>query len=260
MFEHSLIDLEVKPSPRRRWLSLPIAVGLHVAGLTAFALASYWNVGSVQDPNVNIGPVTFFELPPPGGGGGGTKQPVKPETKKQTAVPTPRELIQPNAADIPDKPPASTTSETVPSIVSTGPVTSDPNTALVSGDGDCPGCPPGPGHGKLPVGPGPEPTATIDNSPIKFSFGMTKPEVIHQVQPRYSELARRAAVQGTVIVEAVIDEQGQVTHVRLIRGLPRQLDLAAMDAIKQWRFKPALLDGRPVKVFYTLTVNFTIQR
>jgi periplasmic protein TonB len=259
MFEHSLIDLEARPSPRRRWLSLPIAVGLHVAGLTAFALASYWNVGSVQDPNVNIGPVTFFELPPPGGGGGQKPKAPTQEIKKQTVQQSPTKPTQPNADTVPDKPPAPAVNDLVHDLV-TGPATGDPNPALDPGDGDCPGCPPGPGHGKSPVGPPGEPGGTIDTSPIYLSFGMTKPEIIHQVQPRYSELARRAAVQGAVIVEAVIDELGQVTHVRLIRGLPMQLDLAAMDAIKQWRFKPALLDGRPVKVFYTLTVNFTIQR
>ena len=89
---------------------------------------------------------------------------------------------------------------------------------------------------------------------------MTRPEIVHQVQPRYSEKARQAGVQGMVIVEAIIDELGQVTNVRLVRGLPMALDLAAIQAIQQWRFKPALLDGRPVKVFYTLTVNFSIQR
>jgi periplasmic protein TonB len=260
MFEHSLIDLEAKPKLRRRWLSLPIAVGLHVVGLTAFAFASYWNVGTVQDPSLNIGPVTFLELPPPPGGGGPKPQPQ--EQKKQTAAPAPRELVQPKAEDVPDKPPAPATNETVKDLVPPGPpgpATSDPNS-----NGDCVVCPPGPG----PVGPGPGgpngpsvlPSGRVDNTPLKFSFGMTRPEIVHQVQPRYSEKARQTGTQGAVIVEAIIDEQGRVTNVRLIRGLPMGLDQAAMDAIQQWRFKPALLDGRPVKVYYTLTVNFTIQR
>src|SRR5436853_5241308 len=81
MFEHSLIDLEAKPSSRRRWLSLPIAVGLHVAGLTAFALASYWNVGTVPDPQ--LADVFIVTLPPPDGGGGGPKPKPQPEQKKQ---------------------------------------------------------------------------------------------------------------------------------------------------------------------------------
>ncbi|HEX3557135.1 MAG TPA: energy transducer TonB [Thermoanaerobaculia bacterium] len=258
MFEHSLIDLEAKPSPRRRWLSLPIAVGLHVVGLTAFACASYWNVGTVPDPQ--LADVFVVTLPPPADGGGGGPKP-KPQTvqKKQPAPQTVKQLVQPKTEDIPDKPPAPA-SETVPALDSKGPATSDPNLGPGPGDGDCPGCPPGPGHGPGPVGPAADPGPPVDTTPIHLSFGMTKPEIVHQVQPRYSEIARRAGVQGTVIVEAVIDEQGRVTNERLIRGLPMGLDRAALEAIQEWRFKPALLDGRPVKVYFTLTVNFTIQR
>jgi protein TonB len=95
---------------------------------------------------------------------------------------------------------------------------------------------------------------------MTITVGMTRPVIVHSVQPRYTELARRAGIQGTVIVEAVIDQKGQVTNVRVLRGLPMGLDRAAVEAIQQWRFKPALLDDRPVKVFFTLTVNFSIQR
>lgn len=256
MFEHSLIDLGAKSSPRRRWLSLPIAVGLHVVGLSAFALASYWNVGSVPEPQLTeVFTVSLPIPPPPGGGGQKPKTPVQ-TIKKETVQQAPDKPVQPNANNVPDKPPTAAAVNNVAQDLPSGPASDGPK-----GIGEGPG-PGGPGIGG-PGGPGvgsdPGP-GLVDKAPLVFSFGMTKPEIIHQVQPRYSELARRAALQGAVIVEAVIDELGQVTHVRLIRGLPMQLDLAAMDAIKQWRFKPALLDGRPVKVFYTLTVNFTIQR
>jgi len=259
MFENSLIDLEAKPSPRRRWLSLPIAVGLHVVGLTAFAFASYWNVGSVLEPQV--AEAFFVSLPPPpppSGGGGGSKQPVKVEPKKQAAAPATRELVQPKAQDVPEKPPAPAQNDSIQDLTP-GPASSGPSTPI-PGNGDCPGCPPGIGHGEGPVGPAVDPGGSMETAPIHLSFGMTKPEVIHQVQPRYSEQARRAGVQGMVIVEAVIDEQGNVTNVRLIRGLPMALDQAAMQAVQQWQFKPARLNGHPVKVYYTLTVNFTIQR
>jgi protein TonB len=259
MFEHSLIDFEAKPSTRRRWLSLPIAVGLHVAGLTAFAFASYWNVGSVQDPNVNIGPVTYFELPPPGGGGGGPKPKAQTQEIKKAAAPQPpTKPTQPTAATVPDKPPAPTSNDAVREVAQ-GLATGGPTTSDDPGTGEGPG---GIGIG-IGVGPGDGPAkgpGIGETEPIHLSFGMTRPEVLYQVQPRYSEQARRAGVQGMVIVEAVIDEQGQVASVRLVRGLPMALDQAAMQAVQQWRFKPALLNGHPVKVFYTLTVNFTIQR
>lgn len=262
MFEHSLIDLETKTQPRRRWLSFPIAVGLHVAGLSAFAFASYWTVGTVPDPNTNIGPVTFFELPPPPSGGGGPRPPVKPQQKLATAPPATNQVVQPDEKNVPDKPPAPNTETTTTQEIVSGPSSSDTN---VGGPGGpCVVCPPGDG----PVGPGPggpggpgvQPGVPVDTAPLHFSVGMTKPEVLHSVQPRYSELARRAGVQGTVIVEAVIDQQGFVTNVRVLRGLPMNLDRAAVEAIQQWRFKPAMMGDHPVKVYYNLTVNFTIQR
>ncbi|HEV7786442.1 MAG TPA: TonB family protein, partial [Thermoanaerobaculia bacterium] len=219
MFEHSLIDLEAKPSTRRRWLSLPIAVGLHVAGLTAFAFASYWTVGSVPEPQLSE--VFFVNLPPPPpGGGGGPRPPVKtPEIKKQAPQPASKALTQPTAKDVPEKPPAPAVNDSIQNLTP-GPVTPGLGPGG-PGTGEGPGGPgiggPGDGPGD---GPGVGPGIGAETAPIHLSFGMTKPEVIHQVQPRYSEQARRAGVQGMVIVEAVIDEQGQVTNVRLVRGLP----------------------------------------
>lgn len=62
-----------------------------------------------------------------------------------------------------------------------------------------------------------------------------------------------------MIVEAIIDTNGNVTNVRVLKGLPMGLDKAAVDAVQRWKFKPAMLEGRPVKVYYVLTVNFQVQ-
>jgi TonB family protein len=99
-----------------------------------------------------------------------------------------------------------------------------------------------------------------DGQPIRITVGMTKPEPIHLVQPHYPERLRHATIQGTVVLEAVIDEEGNVTNVRILKGLPMGLDREAVNAAQQWKFKPALLANKPVKVYYTLTVNFMIQR
>jgi protein TonB len=66
-------------------------------------------------------------------------------------------------------------------------------------------------------------------------------------------------MQGTVIVEAIIDKSGAVTAVRVLKPLPMGLDNAAAEAVKKWRFKPATLNGRPVAVYFVLTVNFQLQ-
>jgi len=94
--------------------------------------------------------------------------------------------------------------------------------------------------------------------PYRVGEGVSRPEKISGFPPVYTEVARRARVTGIVIVEAIIDEQGNVTNARVLKGLPMGLDKAAVEAIQTWKFKPAVFEGRPVSVYYTLTVNFQV--
>ena len=64
---------------------------------------------------------------------------------------------------------------------------------------------------------------------------------------------------GMVIIEAIIDKQGNVTDARVLRGLPMGISEAAAAAIQRWKYKPAMLNGRPVSVYLTVTVTFTLQ-
>ncbi|HEY4592568.1 MAG TPA: TonB family protein, partial [Thermoanaerobaculia bacterium] len=139
-----------------------------------------------------------------------------------------------------------------------------------SSPGTDPTAPPGPGdpngdpnsHSPMGTTHGlPEPAVPVDESvPQILTAEMSRPVPLHPIQPRYTEIARRTGTQGTVMVEAIIDERGNATKVRILRGLPMGLDQAAMEAIQQTRFRPAMIGSRPVKVYYTLTVTFTIQR
>jgi TonB family protein len=94
--------------------------------------------------------------------------------------------------------------------------------------------------------------------PYRVGGEISRPEIISSTKPVYTELARRARVMGTVIVEAVIDEQGNVTETRVLKGLPMGLAQAAVDAVQTWKFKPATREGQPVPVYYVLTVNFQV--
>ncbi|HET9225827.1 MAG TPA: energy transducer TonB [Thermoanaerobaculia bacterium] len=98
-----------------------------------------------------------------------------------------------------------------------------------------------------------------DSQPIQIDDRIERPVKISGALPKYPEEARKARVSGVVTLEAVIDEQGNVTDVKVLKGLPMGLDQAAIDAVKTWKFKPATLDGKPVKVYYTLTVTFTME-
>ena len=88
---------------------------------------------------------------------------------------------------------------------------------------------------------------------------VTPPVVVSRVAPEYTETARRARVNGIVILEAVIDRQGNVVDTRVLKGLPMGLDRAATDAVSQWKFRPATRHGEPVDVYFILTVNFRVE-
>ncbi|MFL6258918.1 MAG: energy transducer TonB [Thermoanaerobaculia bacterium] len=96
--------------------------------------------------------------------------------------------------------------------------------------------------------------------PVKVGGEVTRPEIITHSAPLYPEAARRAKVTGTVVVESIIDKDGSVKNVRTLKDQPMGLGLSAMEAACAWRFKPAALDHKPVKVYYVLTINFDVQK
>ena len=107
----------------------------------------------------------------------------------------------------------------------------------------------------IPEGPPPaEP-----EGPIRVGGDVQPPVKVSAPSPQYTEIARKARIQGVVIVEAIINKTGAVTNVKILKGLPMGLDTAAADAVKKWKFKPATLNGKPVAVIYNLTVNFRLQ-
>jgi len=106
----------------------------------------------------------------------------------------------------------------------------------------------------LPPPPSPKP-----EDPLRVGGAIQPPQKTRYVMPVYPALARAAGKEGTVVLEAVIDEQGRVNHVKVLRSIPL-LDQAAVDAVRQWEFTPTLLNGQPVTVVMTVTVTFSLQR
>lgn len=92
---------------------------------------------------------------------------------------------------------------------------------------------------------------------IRISQGVTKGLLIHKEEPVYPTLARAARVQGDVVLSAVIDVNGQITNLQLVSGHP-MLVPNAIAAVRQWRYKPYLLNGQPVEVETTITVIFSL--
>lgn len=94
---------------------------------------------------------------------------------------------------------------------------------------------------------------------IRVAARVAEANLIHDVAPQYPPDAGRARIEGTVVLMAVIGKDGNVQDVRVESGLP-MLAQAAVDAVKQWRYRPYLLNGKPVEVDSRITINFTLSR
>jgi protein TonB len=109
--------------------------------------------------------------------------------------------------------------------------------------------------GGLPDAPPPPPPP---QAPIRVGGQIKAPTKTRDIKPIYPAIAQSARVQGVVIIEATIGQDGKVKDAKVLRSIPL-LDQAALDAVKQWEFTPTLLNGVPVPVIMTVTVNFTLQ-
>jgi periplasmic protein TonB len=200
-----------------------------------------------------------------GGGGGGTRAPLEASKGKLPKI-APRQFTPPRV-DPPEHPKL----PMVPTIVSEvqPPDVNMPNygdpmshlgipsngTGLGGGIGS--GIGGGVGSGKGP-GVGPGSGGGFGGGAYRIGGGVSPPSVISKVEPEYSEEARKAKWQGTVILQLVVDEHGMPRDMRVTRSLGLGLDQKAIEAVGKWRFKPGMKDGKPVPVIATIEVNFRL--
>ena len=93
---------------------------------------------------------------------------------------------------------------------------------------------------------------------MRVGGAIKTPQKTNDVKPVYPPIAQSARVQGIVIIEATIGPDGRVRDAKVLRGQPL-LNEAALEAVRQWRYTPTLLNGVPVPVIMTVTVTFTLQ-
>ncbi|MGE0639573.1 MAG: energy transducer TonB [Thermoanaerobaculia bacterium] len=238
MFESALIESQKKKAPRNKWLIINTAIILHVASLAGILAAQYWAIEDVPEPPLQVSFLTAAAPPPP------------PPPPPPPAAPKP---VAPKPVPVPQAPVEIAQPVVVPDIIPEAP--SEPVSEGVEGVEGVEGGVEGGVAGGV-VGGTPN---SVGDEILRVGGEITKPERLSGGSPSYTELARKARIQGVVIVEAIIDKEGKVTNVRVLKGLPMGLDQAAVDAVKSWRFRPATLNGRPVSVYYSLTVNFRLQ-
>jgi protein TonB len=217
-----------------------VSIAIHSVVIALVVLAQVFDIGALPTPRdvlAFVRPVTIISppLPPP----------------PQPAAPT--AASHPGAA--PDAAPVEAPRGVIPETALNGVHTERTDRGIVDnvergGSADFGTI----GHSSsVPTPPPPAPPT----QPVRIFGGIRAPRKIVDVQPEYPPLARAARQQGIVILETVIDARGQVDSVRVLRGYPL-LDQAAIDAVKQWRFTPTLLNGQPIPVVMTVTVNFVL--
>ncbi len=203
-----------------------------------------------------------------GGGGGGDRSPTPPSKGKLPRLadkqfvppmavvhnPDPKLVMEPTLIIQPDA--------NIPKVnmdVLGDPLAKSGIASNGSGSGGGIGTGPGGGVGSgRGPGYGPGSGGNMGGGAYRIGGGVSPPSVILKVEPEYSEEARKAKFQGTVILFVVVDEKGNPRELKVIRPLGLGLDQKAIEAVEKWKFRPGMKDGKPVAVQATIEVNFRL--
>jgi TonB family protein len=203
-----------------------------------------------------------------GGGGGGDRSPLpapkgklpKPALKQFTPPvvvpnnPNPKLTMDPTIIAPPDVPlPQVAMNNYGDPLAKLGPLSNGTGSGAGIGSGSGGGVGSGNGGG---VGPGSG--GGFGGGAFKVGGGVTAPSLLYKVEPEYSEEARKAKYQGTVVLNVVVDASGKAINPQIIRSLGLGLDEKAVEAVKKWKFKPGYKDGKPVAVIAQIEVNFRL--
>jgi TonB family protein len=203
-----------------------------------------------------------------GGGGGGDRSPLpaskgrlpKPALKQFTppmAVvnnPNPKLTMEPTIIAPPDvNLPNVNMSQYGDPLARIGPASNGPGSGGGIGSGSGGGVGSGKGGG---FGPGEG--GGVGGGVFRVGGGVTAPALLAKVEPEYSEEARKAKYQGTVLLYVQVSPEGRAVNMRVLHSLGLGLDEKAMEAVKKWRFKPGTKDGKPVTVEAQIEVNFRL--
>jgi len=216
----------------RKWYTVPVSLLSHSLIIAMFVvlpiLAAPYMPGVMTDAIPDY--ITIIEPPTP--------PPIKP--KQPDLAPPPNPNLAPTVAPtgITDEP------ERIPDL----PVVDTPG---LIGAGNI--------ENVLPPPPVVVPPPPVKQPPIRVGHMVKTPVKTKNVHPVYPRMALEAQIEGVVIIEATINETGQVINLKPLRSVPL-LEQAALDAVRQWEFTPSMLNGVPVPVIMTVTVTFTLAK
>lgn len=274
---HEVAVVDPMARPRDRASSL-ISVGVHLALLAGLIALAFWHPKKpivaqvIPPPNFNITPFVPFSPSPQasgGGGGGGDRDVLQaakgklPKLDKTQFVPPdeiirnpkPKLVVEPTVVMPPNLKLPNNNMPNLgdPSTVVHGPASNGTGSNGGIGSGKSGGIGSGSGAG---VGPGQG--GGYGGGLYRVGGGVSPPVAIYMPQAEFSEQARMAKYQGQCVVEVVVDANGMPRNPRIVQHLGMGLDQKALEAVKQYRFKPAMLAGHPVAVDINVIVDFHI--
>jgi protein TonB len=225
--------------PRRHWLVLPLSITAHACAAAAMIIIPL--AAAVRPPTPHR-PVAAYmratsvqplEVPAPRGGSAGHARPAP--------APAPAFVAESSELTVSEGAGAAT-AEALPGLP----------TGIVGGIAAAGSI----ATGDRPVVPSPPPVEP--RRPVPVGGVISAPRKIVHVAPVYPQIAREARVEGTVILEAVINERGDIERLKVLRSVAL-LDAAAIQAVSGWRYSPTMLNNVPVPVLMTITVTFSLR-
>jgi protein TonB len=244
MFETTLIASRRQKGLRQRLLALPAAIAIHGIALSAFLVGQLWAVAPAPEPVLPV--VLYLPSPPPS-----MPKQVKGSTPQQAKPPSrsePREPIR-QITEIPSETAKAAQPET-------GREKSTGFEGFEQEFGTERGTKEGTGEWESPDRS--EVSGVDDDKPRILTPDIRMPVPISRVDPRYPDLARKTKTQGVVILRATIDRSGQIVNAEVLKDIGFGCGEAALQAVRQWRYEPATLNGRKISVYLTITVNFQL--
>jgi periplasmic protein TonB len=259
-FFDQLLSSSATPAKRgRRKLTLPVSIAIHIVVLAVVVIVPLLTWEELPEPANGAVKAFFVEQAPP------PPPPPPPPPAASKAAMTPK--VQTPKPEV-EKTPEFTAPVEVPKEVTPEPGSGTSTAGEVTG-GDPEGVEGGVTGGVKGgvvggtvggvVGGVPEatlpPEPEVPKGPVRVGGNISAPRKLRNVEPAYPEVAKQARVAGMVVLEATIGPDGKVDNVKVLRGIPLLND-SAMAAVKQWVYSPTLLNGTPVPVIMTVTVNF----
>lgn len=234
-----LITGNVQHAPRHQAASVFVSIAVQVSLAAAIALATVLVIESPVPRAAMM--MAFVAAPPP-------PPPPPPPPKAPEPAQTASKPMPTNPAAAPVEPPKE--------ILAEGPPIEFDDETFEGVPGGVVG---GIAGGLEPLAPPPPPPPPPEpRKPVRVGGVIKEPALVYRVEPVYPGVAISANIQGTVILEAMVDEEGNVASLKVLRSVP-VLDKPALDAVKQWRYSPVILNGRPEKFILTVAVTFRLE-